>query len=175
MNEVDHNILNDFIEPPRPANIGKRILAAIIDMVILLLLFLAFTRLWGHHSRETITTTSTTVSTSDAATPQSYTKTTSESVVNLGGWASLGYMVAWFLLMPVLEGKFGQTVGKMIVQVKVIRQDGEPATIGLSFVRHLLDFVDCFCFIGLIIAVTNDKRTRIGDMAAKTYVVEKTA
>jgi uncharacterized RDD family membrane protein YckC len=61
----------------------------------------------------------------------------------------------------------------MILRIKVIRQNGGPASVGTSFVRHLFDCIDCFFLIGIIIAATNAKRARIGDLVAKTYVVDK--
>jgi len=39
MNETQQDILNDFIEQPKPATIGKRVGAAIIDGIILIIVF----------------------------------------------------------------------------------------------------------------------------------------
>jgi len=171
MTDIQQNLLSDFIEQPKPANIGKRMLAAIIDGIIILLLFLAFAKAWGDRTEETTTTTVTEISSGKAEDPT--TTTTSQNVYHLSGWPMLAYMVAWFLVIPLLEGLRGQTVGKMITQIKVIRQNGAPTSIGISFVRHLFDGIDCIFLVGLIIALTNPKRTRIGDLVASTYVVEK--
>ncbi len=83
-------------------------------------------------------------------------------------------MIGWFFLIPFSEGRTGQTLGKRALGIRVLKQNGEPANIGLSFVRHLFDGIDCFFLVGLIIASTNKERKRIGDLVAGTYVVEKT-
>jgi uncharacterized RDD family membrane protein YckC len=91
----------------------------------------------------------------------------------LTGWPMLAFMVCWFFVIPFMEGMTGGTIGKKLLRIKVIRQDGQPSTVGTSFVRHLFDFIDCFFLIGLIVALTNVNRARIGDLVAHTYVVDK--
>lgn len=70
-----------------------------------------------------------------------------------------------------MEGETGQTIGKKMLGIKVIQQNGDPSTVGTSFVRHLFDCIDFFVLIGIIIALTNVNKARIGDLVAKTYVV----
>ncbi len=75
----------------------------------------------------------------------------------------------------VFEALFnGQTPGKKIMKIKVVRVDGSSPTIGNYFMRWLLQFVDFQCFSGLvaIIAIsTSEKGQRLGDMAAGTTVI----
>jgi uncharacterized RDD family membrane protein YckC len=127
----------------------------LIDAIILLSLFLGMSVLFGG-GYKTIDNDGTTF-----------------SGYQLTGLPGLAYMFFWFLLIPLLEGLTGQTVGKKLLRIQVLRQNGDSIGVGLSFVRHLFDCVDSFCLIGLIIAATNAKKARIGDLVAGTYVVDK--
>ena len=66
----------------------------------------------------------------------------------------------------------GQSYGKRIAKTKVIDpRNGSPCTFGQSFIRNLL-----FWILGLIdcIFIFGEKRQRLGDKAAKTFVVKFT-
>jgi uncharacterized RDD family membrane protein YckC len=73
------------------------------------------------------------------------------------------------------ETVWGQTVGKRVLAIRVVRADGGKAGAGTIFVRTLLRIVDSFpgfYIVGLIaIFATGPRRQRVGDMAAKTRVV----
>ena len=75
-----------------------------------------------------------------------------------------------------LEGRKGQTVGKMVVGIKVVREDtgGVPGT-KAALVRTLLRVVDGFFgyLVGYLVAASSQRRQRLGDMAARTLVVRK--
>lgn len=75
------------------------------------------------------------------------------------------------------EGRKGQTVGKMVVGIKVIREDtgGAPGT-RAALVRTLLRLVDGFFgyLVGYLAVASSKKRQRLGDMAAHTLVVRAT-
>ena len=88
----------------------------------------------------------------------------------IDGAVLLGIFIA---LIPFSEGHTGQTLGKRALGIRVLKQNGDPANVGLSFVRHLFDGIDCFFLIGLIIASTNKERRRIGDLVAGTVVAGK--
>ena len=66
----------------------------------------------------------------------------------------------------------GQSYGKRIVKTKVIdSRSGSPCTFGQSFIRNLL-----LSILGFIdwIFIFGEKRQRLGDKAAKTFVVKFT-
>jgi len=73
----------------------------------------------------------------------------------------------------ILEGVKGATLGKKICGIHVEKVDGTPCDIPSSIVRNLLRFIDGFFgyFIGAIIIWNSDKKQRLGDMVAKTVVV----
>jgi hypothetical protein len=79
------------------------------------------------------------------------------------------------LLMVVLQGLMGWTPGKLLFGIRTIGEDGRPPGIGRALIRWLLLIVDGLCagLVGFIVALTNKGHRRVGDMAAKTYVVGK--
>jgi len=81
----------------------------------------------------------------------------------------------WLLLFPLPEGFKGQTLGKRLFRIRVLSHDHSTASYGQCFVRHLLDIIDWLPFFGvagLIAASINKKNQRIGDLLAKTIVVD---
>ncbi|MEO1033605.1 RDD family protein [Winogradskyella sp.] len=68
----------------------------------------------------------------------------------------------------------GQTVGKMILKIKVVKVDGSPTEWYNLAVRWMLRIVDIWIFspsIGLLSILLSDKRQRVGDAAAGTVVI----
>jgi uncharacterized RDD family membrane protein YckC len=83
-------------------------------------------------------------------------------------------LVIVFLYFTLLEGHGGQTVGKMAVKLRVVREvDGSPIDYGAAAVRTVLLIIDgLFAFlIGAILIWTSDKKQRLGDRVAHTVVV----
>jgi uncharacterized RDD family membrane protein YckC len=101
------------------------------------------------------------------------------------GYANAGIDVggrtAWLLLALGLgyyvfcEAATGATLGKRMVGIQVIGEDGEQLTFGASVVRNLLRLVDCLFFylVGAIFALTSPHGQRLGDRAAHTLVVRR--
>jgi uncharacterized RDD family membrane protein YckC len=173
MTLVQEDILSDIIEPPKPASISKRIGAALIDSLILALVLMVIANSFGERYDKKTTTTVTVSSTPDSAKPTTTTQTTSSSGYDLSGWPLVVYLASWFLLIPFMEGKTGQTIGKKLLRLKVNRQNGNPTNIGVSLVRHLFDCIEFIFLIGFFIAVSNPQHKRIGDFVAGTVVVDK--
>lgn len=67
----------------------------------------------------------------------------------------------------------GQTPGKRIAKIRVVRDTGQPVGLRESSIRSLLSSIDVFLFfIGVIrIAVTSSEK-RLGDLVAGTLVVQ---
>lgn len=69
----------------------------------------------------------------------------------------------------------GQTPGKSVLKIKVIRTDGRQPTLGNYFMRwvlRLFDMVLLFGEVALITVVVNGKGQRLGDIAAGTMVIK---
>lgn len=86
---------------------------------------------------------------------------------------------ATLLLFVLLQGITGWTPGKLICGVRCVGEDGRPPGLLKALVRWLLWIVDGFPYVaplvGLIVGLTTVGHRRVGDMAAKTFVVGKAA
>ncbi len=86
---------------------------------------------------------------------------------------SLVVFLGYYIL---LEGYLGQTVGKMLLGIKVIREDtGGVPGVGAASIRTVLRLIDGLFgyLVGFIAVLASAKRQRLGDMAAHTLVVRK--
>jgi uncharacterized RDD family membrane protein YckC len=86
------------------------------------------------------------------------------------GWALYYYFA--------LESGEGQTVGKKLMKLRVVRADGRPAGMSEIAVRTVLRVVDGIglYIVGLIVMLaTGQRRQRLGDMAAGTIIVDASA
>ena len=86
----------------------------------------------------------------------------------------------WLFLEGINDG---QTLGKMIVDIRVVKFDQiggtvSRCTIGASVVRNLLRIIDAIpsslYLIGLISIASSDYKQRLGDRVAKTIVIMAT-
>src|SRR5262245_19224013 len=84
----------------------------------------------------------------------------------------LGWALYYFF---ALESGEGQTLGKRLMKIRVVRADGRPAGMGEIAVRTILRVVDNY-LIGMTVRLaTGERRQRIGDLAAGTIVVDASA
>jgi len=83
-------------------------------------------------------------------------------------FAFIGYMV----LFEAYNN--GQTLGKKIMTIKVIRIDGQEPVMSDYFLRaifHLVETLLCSGILGAIVISSNSHRQRIGDLTAGTTVI----
>jgi uncharacterized RDD family membrane protein YckC len=133
---------------------GRRILATIVDGLVFGLLYAVMALLFG------------TVTSVGAANWSG----------SLPALPSLLYVVIIALYYILLEGYLGQTVGKMVLGIKVVREDnGELPGLGGAAIRTLLRIVDgLFSYlVAFITVLISGKNQRLGDMTAHTLVVRK--
>lgn len=72
------------------------------------------------------------------------------------------------------QGRTGQTLGKKIVGIKVIKErDGQPMGAGLAFGRYLLMAIlsTLTCYINLLWPLWDDKKQALHDKVVSTVVV----
>lgn len=132
---------------------GRRVLATIVDGIVLGILFTVMSVLFGSSSAEGGAVSA-----------------------SLGGLASLVYFLIVIAYYILLEGYLGQTVGKMLLGIKVVREGtGELPGLGGATIRTILRLVDGFFFyaVAFITVLISGKNQRLGDMAANTLVVRK--
>lgn len=125
-----------------------RILASVIDNLIYLVIFVAVWYFFGKKSTDT-------------------------EVLVLHDFPALIMTILTFLLWPLSEAFFGQTIGKRLVGLKVVDESFKDIRTRQAFLRFIFGALDMSCFcLGLIIASNNPKNQRIGDLIAKTIVVD---
>jgi uncharacterized RDD family membrane protein YckC len=132
---------------------GRRILATIVDAIVLSVIYWVLALLFGGTSAEG-----------------------GNIAFSLGGLGALLYIVVVFAYYTLLEGYLGQTVGKMLFGIKVVREDsrGVPGP-GAAAIRTILRIIDgLFAYlVAFITVLASGKNQRFGDMAAHTLVVRK--
>lgn len=68
----------------------------------------------------------------------------------------------------------GQSPGKRLMRIRVVRSDGSPVTLYASATRNLLRMVDFFpaCYpVGAAVMLADSKHRRLGDLLAGTVLV----
>ena len=146
-------------QPPPPASelhsedlIGHRIAAALIDIALLIALFVLLGVTIGSSQRGF----------------QGF-------AIYLEGAALLLYLALVVLYYLVLEATIGQSIGKVLVGLRVSRIDGARPGVGAIVVRNLvrlIDWLPAFYLVGFItVMVKGTRRQRLGDLAAKTILV----
>jgi uncharacterized RDD family membrane protein YckC len=88
-------------------------------------------------------------------------------------WWILAFAI-YIAYYTYLEGTRGQTVGKMITRIKVVREDGGKIDMNQAFTRNILRIIDglLFYLVGAVLIWRSDKKQRLGDSIAKTVVVK---
>jgi uncharacterized RDD family membrane protein YckC len=136
--------------------LGRRAAAAVIDAVVVLLLLVVVAKTLGDQG----------------ATKRSIWAETS-------GSPRAVFLVLTFAYFFVTELVWSQTIGKRVMKLRVVRQDGGKLGAGPAAIRNIVRFVDAFPVLYVVGAITlftiGDKRYRLGDLAAKTTVVPAAA
>jgi len=133
------------------ADFKKRAFAAFIDYFLFISFDFIFLVQFGKHS----------------------TNSDGRPIVEAEGFLAYIPLIIWFITFAVVESIEGKTLGKKIMRIKVVREDGSNINFFTSFQRRIFDFVD-FLLLGLpaiIVSRNNKRRKRIGDWVARTIVV----
>jgi len=155
----------DLIETPenveleqRLAGIGSRFLAGFLDLVLLILLFLAvLAAIWLMHLTLPLEA--------------------------FGAWATAFFLITTFVISWGYFVAFeywgnGQTPGKRAGRIRVVKEGGRPIQFADVAIRNLLRIADGFpfvliCLIGGVVMFLTKKCQRLGDLAAGTVVVSE--
>jgi uncharacterized RDD family membrane protein YckC len=79
-----------------------------------------------------------------------------------------GYFITWETIWR------GQTPGKRLAKIRVVRDDGQPIGVKEAALRSFVGWFDLgFFFIGLILVLFGRSEKRLGDMAAGTLVIQE--
>jgi uncharacterized RDD family membrane protein YckC len=83
----------------------------------------------------------------------------------------------WLLYFTYFESTTGQTPGKHVMHIRVVDETTlQHLDFGRSLLRNILriiDYLPVFYLIGFILIATNEKKQRLGDMAARSVVVRE--
>jgi uncharacterized RDD family membrane protein YckC len=93
-------------------------------------------------------------------------------------YALINFLIFWgyYVLFEYLWN--GQTPGKRLVHIRVVRLDGNPAGFVEVMVRNLVrivDFLPSGYGLGLLVMFFNGQARRLGDFAAGTLVIKERA
>jgi uncharacterized RDD family membrane protein YckC len=97
------------------------------------------------------------------------------SFVGVGGLISLIGMIAWIVITIRLVSQNGQTIGKKLLNIKVIRSDGSKASLGRIFwlrnvVNSLLSIIPFYLLVDLLF-IFGERKQCLHDKIADTIVV----
>lgn len=98
------------------------------------------------------------------------------TLANVEGFALGVLIISWFLVyfcyFIVCEMTLnGQSAGKKIFGLRVIRDNGQPLGLSQSLIRNLFRAVLDIFYVGLFFILFSPKHKRIGDMVAGTVVI----
>jgi uncharacterized RDD family membrane protein YckC len=147
------SLATEPLPPAPPAQedlLGRRSLAALIDVALLIDVFLIFSLMVGEISTE------------------------GGFSASLNPAWSLVYLAVVLGYYFVFEVTVGQTLGKQLLGLRVTRADGSRPAVAAIVVRTLLRIVDWLPFLYLVgflaMLATGARRQRLGDLAANTGV-----
>lgn len=153
----EHEVTIETLSTPPthiiPAPLHRRITAGIVDSFIVASVWLLLTGRWNE-SPELFTIIGA-------------TSTPPTTLVYLA--------IVTFAYYFLLEWLFASTVGKSLLRLRVVGNDGDACSLSASFKRNLLRFLDwlpLFYIIGAIAILTSRDRQRIGDRVAATIVTK---
>jgi uncharacterized RDD family membrane protein YckC len=141
------------------ASVGSRIVAIIIDQIILVIVMFIIALpfgMWTHMYYPFM---------GDVTRPMRDALFAPFAILSL---------LIWILYFTYFEGTSGQTLGKKILSIKVVKLSGDQLKIGDALIRTILRIIDglVFYLVGLIVILLTEKKQRIGDLAAGTIVVK---
>jgi len=153
------------------AGAGTRILAAMVDQLIILMLeagLLMFALVVGILIEE--------IGETDVEqwTEQMQSGGPTLTLLGLSLLAAFVVNFGYYVFMELTTN--GQTVGKRMLGIRTIREGGYGLTFTASLLRNLgrlIDMVPNTYFVGMVVMVVHPREKRVGDMLAGTVVVRE--
>ncbi len=94
--------------------------------------------------------------------------------LSLGFVGTMMIAIVGYLYRFIIEvANNGQTIGKMALNIKVVKLDGSQPSVAAYFLRWLLEPIDFFITgLGVVVIILTKNGQRIGDLLAGTTVVK---
>lgn len=133
-----------------PADFGQRLGAFLFDLLLYLILLMASTFLLSSFSRK--------------------------SIVSSNAMLLAFYLIAFALYafnFVLLAGRAGQTIGKRLVGIRIVRENGEPVGFIQVILRHVVGYALSMLggFLGFVWVIWDSKYQGWHDKIARTIVV----
>ena len=82
-------------------------------------------------------------------------------------------LIVWTVYYVWMLGKYGQTVGKMVMKIKVVKEDGSPISYSDALIRELTSYLSAVVlFLGFLWVIWDSKKQAWHDKIVKTIVVK---
>ncbi|MBT2406151.1 MULTISPECIES: RDD family protein [unclassified Streptomyces] len=90
------------------------------------------------------------------------------------GLIGLLYTIGMVIFQLVKEGSTGQTIGKKVLGISLLREaDGRTLGFGMALVRKLAHFLDsAACYVGWLWPLWDDKKQTFADKVCSTVVIQ---
>jgi len=141
----------EFEEIKTKPNIGNRIVAGLVDYILIYSFFFFYVFTVGEPNED--------------------------GGYSVNGLPAIVPIIFWGIMTVGIEIGIGATIGNLILGLKAIPKSGinRKLTFVESLKRHLLDPIDMFFFglVGIITIKNTELNQRVGDLWGKTIVVNK--
>lgn len=147
-----------------PAPLGKRIIGAIIDYVVLMLVAIIIALIFGTDWRYATFLA--------FITPNSSTSL----ITHIQAMPTIIFSIIYLGYFITFESVARTSVGKTLMSLTIVKEDGNPIAIREAIIRTILRGTDGSPFwyiFGLIAILLSPTRQRIGDHLAQAVVVER--
>jgi len=92
-----------------------------------------------------------------------------------GGWAVVLTFTAYVAYAIIMEYRYGATIGKLILGLRVIEEEGRKLSLRAAVLRNLVKVVELYPWLLPLVAVMvmlSRSRQRFGDIIARTAVID---
>jgi len=156
---------DDGLQEHETSNVGRRSIAALVDIAMLVVLYVIFVLAFGQRLHARL-----------------YVRTPKPHFISANGhglsWAGIiAYVLCCFGYFILLEWRFGRTAGKLLFGLRVTTLEEERISLRQAVTRNLLRAVDGLPYVipylmGFGILRLSPTKQRLGDRMAGTLVID---
>lgn len=94
-----------------------------------------------------------------------------QPILSLTKYSTIFYISSVLIYYVIQEGIFATTLGKKLMGLKVISFDGLKPKLHQIIIRNTFRITDVFLYFGSITVLFDKEQRRLGDILAKTKVI----